>query len=132
MVEYICTRTVACMSLIHNNEKKSTSAAALLQLARQNSDTEAVNDTENPPTMRVPLSAVHAVYMMKEFYIPVYDAVSYDVDLLCIACKMHPVYKLCSRLAKKNFCKRFNLSVCSVLSNMSCVMLGIFIRSILS
>ena len=56
---------------------------------------------------RVPLTTVHALYKMKEFYVPVYDAVSYDVDLLCIACKMRPIYKPCTRLAKKSCCQRF-------------------------
>ena len=44
---------------------------------------------------------------MKDYYVPVYDVVSYDVELLCIACKLLPVYRPCTRLAKKGCCQRF-------------------------
>ena len=31
----------------------------------------------------------------------------YDVELLCIVCKLRPVYRLCTRVAKKMCCQRF-------------------------
>ena len=102
LVEWLCMRMVPCMFRFHERQK-------------------IVNRKDNKaPTMaRVPLSAVHSLYKMEEFYVPVYDAVSYDVDMLCIACKMLPVYKPCSRLAKKNCCQRFRSRFFSVLLNMS-------------
>ena len=43
-----------------------------------------------------------------EYCVPVYDAVSYDVDLLCTVCKLRAVYRPCTRLPKKSCCQRFN------------------------
>ena len=94
VVEWICTTVVGCMRRFHTLEKKwatATSAAAAAD-----------------PPKKVPLSTVHALYKMKEYYVPIYDAVSYDVELLCIACRMRPVYRPCTRLAKKVCCQRFN------------------------
>ena len=90
VVEWICTTVVGCLRRFYTLETK-TSAAAI---------------AADPK--KVPLSAVHALYKMKEYYIPIYDAVSYDVELLCIACRLRPVYRPCTRLAKKVCCQRFN------------------------
>ena len=92
VVEWLCTRVVASMVRFHTLEKRP-------------------NKKDNTPPRaphKVPLSTVHALYKMKEFHVPVYDAVSYDVDLLCIVCKLHPIYKPCTRSAKKISCQRFN------------------------
>ena len=91
VVEWICTKVVGCMRRFHTLEKKS--AAAIPAAAAPK---------------KVPLSTVHALYKMKEYYVPIYDAVSYDVELLCIACRLRPVYRPCTRLAKKVCCQRCN------------------------
>ena len=92
VVEMICTKVVAYMTWFHSEETATR-----------------VADVKNASQIgkRVPLSTVHALYKMKEYYVPVYDAVSYDVELLCIACKLRPVYRPCTRLAKKACCQRF-------------------------
>ena len=55
VVEVICTTVVAYMTRFHTENT-----------APQNGK-------------RVPLSTIHALYKMKEYYVPVHDAVSYDV-----------------------------------------------------
>ena len=82
------------MTRFHSQETEATVRAA---------------DTKSTPQSgkKVPLSTIDALYKMKEYYFPVYDAVSYDVDLLCIACKLRPVYRPCTRLSKKSCCQRF-------------------------
>ena len=94
VVEWICTTVVGCMTRFHTLEKKwmTTLTSAATAASKQ----------------KVPLFAVHALYKMKEYYVPLYDAVSYDVELLCIACRLRPVYRPCTRLAKKVCCQRFN------------------------
>ena len=89
VVEWICTTVVGCMRRFHTLEKKYSTAIPAAP-------------------KKVPLSTVHALYKMKEYYVPIYDAVSYDVELLCIACRLRPVYRPCTRLAKKVCCQRFN------------------------
>ena len=91
VVEWICTTVVACMRRFHTLEKKFATTAISAAAPK-----------------KVPLSTVHALYKMKEYYVPIYDAVSYDVELLCTACRLRPVYRLCTRLAKKACCQRFN------------------------
>ena len=49
-----------------------------------------------------------ALYKMKEFYIPVPNRSSFDQELLCYVCKLRPIYKPCSRLAKKLTISRYN------------------------
>ena len=88
----ICTTVVAYMTRFHTEE--TTTRVADVKTAPQSGK-------------RVPLSTVHALYKMKEYYVPVYDAVSYDVELLCTVCKLRPVYRPCTRLAKKACCQRF-------------------------
>ena len=75
VVKWICTTVVGYMTRFHNQEKETTAKGA---------------DTKSAPQIgkKVPLSTVNALYKMKEYYVPVYDAVSYDVELLCIACKL--------------------------------------------
>ena len=94
VVEWICTTVVGCMRRFHALEKKWAAEAAATCAASA--------------SKKVPLSTVHALYKMKEYYVPIYDAVSYDVELLCIACRLRPVYRPCTRLAKKVCCQRFN------------------------
>ena len=42
--------------------------------------------TKTTNKKKIPLATVYALYEMKEFYISVYDPVSYVVDLLCLVC----------------------------------------------
>ena len=103
VVEWICTTVVGYMRRFHTLETTAIAAAAAAAAARG-------AETTAPPHRgkKVPLSTVHALYKMKEYYIPIYDAVSYDVELVCIACRLRPVYRPCTRLAKKVCCQRFN------------------------
>ena len=89
VTESMCTTVVMCMTRFHAREIASDDSTATI--TRQ----------------KVPLSTVHALYKMMEYYIPVYDAVSYDVDLLCTVCNLRAVYRPCTRLSKKSCCQRF-------------------------
>ena len=93
VTEFICTTVVMCMTRFHNQEIGSAAAASM---------------NTRMSGQKIPLSTVHALYKMMEYYVPVYDVVSYDVDLLCTACKLRPVYRPCNRLSKKSCCQRFN------------------------
>ena len=92
IVECMCTTVVVCMTQFHAQEMESAGRIA---------------DTTTSST-KIPLSTVHALYKMMEYYVPVYDAVSYDVDLLYTVCKLRAVYRPCTRLSKKSCCQRFN------------------------
>ena len=95
VIECMCTTVVACMTRFHAQEMIG-SAAAMKSIRQRTSG------------QKIPLSTVHALYKMMEYYVPVYDAVSYDVDLLCTVCKLRAVYRPCTRLSKKSCCQRFN------------------------
>ena len=96
VTESMCTTVVVCMTRFHAQEIAADDSTATI--ARQRSGQQ---------QQKVPLSTVHALYKMMEYYIPVYDAVSYDVDLLCTVCKLRVVYRPCTRLSKKSCCQRF-------------------------
>ena len=49
----------------------------------------------------------HALYKLKEYYIPVYDRASFPDDMLCYVCKLRPIYKPWSRLGKKLTLRRY-------------------------
>ena len=97
VVECMCTTVVMCMTRFHAQEIDAAKAAV-------NTTTKSAPQRSG---QKVPLSTVHALYNMMEYYVPVYDAVSYVVDLLCTVCKLRAVYRLCTRLSKKSCCQRF-------------------------
>ena len=94
VTESMCTTVVTCMTRFHVQEIAT--------------DDSIGTSTRERSGQKVPLSTVHALYKMMEYYVPVYDAVSYDVDLLCTVCKLRAVYRPCTRLSKKSCCQRFN------------------------
>ena len=94
VVESMCMTVVMCMTRFH--EQKIDSAAA------------AASTNRGGGGQKIPLSTVHALYKMMEYYVPVYDAMSYDVNLVCTVCKLRAVYRPCTRLSKKSCCERFN------------------------
>ena len=96
VVESMCTTVVMCMTRFHDQEIDSAAAAA------------ASTNRGGGGGQKIPLSTVHALYKMMEYYVPVYDAMSYDVDLVCTVCKLRAVYRPCTRLSKKSCCERFN------------------------
>ena len=91
ITESMCTTMVMCMTRFHAQEI----AAIAPPITSKGGE-------------KVPLSTVHALYKMMEYYVPVYDDMSYDVDLLCTVCKVRAVYRPCTRLSKKSCCQRFN------------------------
>ena len=106
VTEFICTTVVMCMTRFHEQEIDSAAAAASTN--KGGGGGGGGGDGEHRSGQKIPLSTVHALYKMMEYYVPVYDAVSYDVDLLCTACKLRAVYRPCNRLSKKSSCQRFN------------------------
>ena len=103
VVEGICTTMVGCMARFHAQEMEAAGDGRQTIPRCTGSATHERNGGQ-----KIPLSTVHALYKMMEYYVPVYDAVSYDVDLLCTVCKLRPVYRPCTRLSKKSCCQRFN------------------------
>ena len=93
VVESMCTTVVMCMTRFREQEIDSVAAAST---------------NREGGGRKIPLSTVHALYKMMEYYVPVYDAMSYDVDLVCTVCKLRAVYRPCTRLSKKSCCERFN------------------------
>ena len=104
VTESICTTVVMCMTRFHNQELDSAAAA----FKNNRGGGRGGGKEATTSGQKIPLSTVHALYKMMEYYVPVYDAVSYDVDLLCTACKLRAVYRPCNRLSKKSCCQRFN------------------------
>ena len=100
VVECMCTTVVVCMTRFHAQE---IDTAGRIPTA---DDTKSGGAPQRSG-QKFPLSTVHALYKMMEYYVPVYHAVSYDVDLLCTVCKLRPVYRPCTRLSKKGCCQRF-------------------------
>ena len=100
VTEFICTVVVTYMTRFHEQEIDSAAAVP----SRNNRG----GGGEQKSGQKIPLSTVHALYKMMEYYVPVYDAVTYDVELLCVACKLRAVYRPCTRLSKKSCCQRFN------------------------
>ena len=94
VTESMCTTVVMCMTRFHAQE-----IAAIAPIT---------NKGGREGGEKIPLSTVHALYKMMEYYVPVYDDMSYDVDLLCTVCKLRAVYRPCTRLSKKSCCQRFN------------------------
>ena len=99
VTEFICTTVIKCMTRFYDQETNLAAAAAAAA---------SINRGRQTSGQKIPLSTVHALYKMMEYYVPVYDAVSFDVDLLCTACKLRAVYRPCNRLSKKSCCQRFN------------------------
>ena len=97
VVECMCTTVVMCMTRFHAQEIVEDTTTTTKSTRQRTSGQQ-----------KIPLSTVHALYKMMEYYVPVYDAVSYDVDLLCTVCKLRAVYRPCTRLSKKSCCQRFN------------------------
>ena len=93
VVEGICTTMVGCMTRFHAQEIEDATVQSAAAPMRSR--------------MKVPLSTVHALYKMMEYYVPIYDVVSYDVDLVCTVCTVRSVYRPCTRLSKKYCCQRF-------------------------
>ena len=93
VVESMCTTVVMCMTRFHAQEIDVKNRGG---------------GGRRGGGQKIPLSTVHALYKMMEYYVPVYDAMSYDVDLLCTVCKLRAVYRPCTRLSKKSCCQRFN------------------------
>ena len=77
VVECMCTTVVMCMTPFHAQE-----------IAEDTTTTTKSTRQRTTGQQKIPLSTVHALYKMMEYYVPVYDAVSYDVDLLCTVCKL--------------------------------------------
>ena len=88
----ICSTIVQYMNWFSEEEAK---------VVHQSIQSAASKAQKEQQQKSAPRPTVLALYKMKEFYIPVCNRSSYDQDLLCYVCKLHPIYKPCPRLNKK-------------------------------
>ena len=70
---------------------------------------EVLSSTIHRGSTTFPLSVVHALYKVSEFFSPaVYKSDLYDDAMICATCRLYPLYRPCSRSSKKKTSRTFS------------------------